>query len=309
MKKSAAILASITFLLSACSSSDEVIAPPWVPLDCAKTKVMAAFPERIPNPKYVATDWEPAEGTDLYAAYSVGGIACSYGIQEAEVGATVIWAPNFGDVWDQRSAEWIAAGQKEVDLPGVSETKAFALTEGEAGQGEFHVWAVNVLIDGFWIHIGATFFGSIEEAVALVQAAANSLIPAEEVDSKRLNGCYYSDAKGDLFVLDINYHENTTVRANVSIPLSGNNSSTGVFVGNYENGILHGIYSFSSEGIDSKRELFFRRVPDGFIPGFGPMQVAQDGVERLQRPLQLDWELDSKYIPGEDCQAVIQGNL
>lgn len=306
----ATIILSMLLLLTGCSKTEEVAAAPsWVPLDCAKTKVLAAFPERIPNPKYVATNWEPSEGTDLYAAYSVGGIACSYGIQEAEVGATVIWAPNFGDVWDQRSVEWVAAGQEEIDLPGISESKAYALTEGVAGQGEYHVWVVNALIDGFWIHIGATFFGSIEDAVPLVQAAANSLIPARKVDSKRLNGCYYSDANGDLFVMDINYHDNTMVSANISMLPAEKDGSSGIFFGNFENGILHGTYTFSAEGVESEREFFFKKLPDGFVPGYGPVQVGEDGVERLQRPLQLKWELDYKYIPGDDCQAVIQGNL
>ena len=79
MKKRAIILASL-LLLTACGGDPEATtAPelPSVPNDCTKTKILAAFPEKVPNPKFIDTQWEPSEGTDLYAAYNAGGIACS----------------------------------------------------------------------------------------------------------------------------------------------------------------------------------------------------------------------------------------
>ena len=170
------ILAIITslLLLTSCASS-ETQDSYSVPKNCEDTKVLAAFPDSIPNPKFIDTPWEPAEGTDLYAAINNGGLACSYGIQEAEIGATILWAPNDDNLFENRAKEWQGFGQQVIDLPDVDETFAYVLTEGTQGEGEYHVWAINYLINGIWIQINATFFSSIDDALPIIKAAANSL--------------------------------------------------------------------------------------------------------------------------------------
>ncbi len=69
MRKSAFALV-LTLLLTSCSSGAEEVASTqqklYVPSDCTKTQILAAFPESIPNPKFIDTPWEPAEGTDLF---------------------------------------------------------------------------------------------------------------------------------------------------------------------------------------------------------------------------------------------------
>lgn len=168
----------VALLLAGCSASEEATPAlsKAVPPSCEETAILAAFPTSIPNPRYIETPWEPAEGTDLFAAIDSGGIACSYGIQEAEVGATILWSPGGEALFDERAIEWAASGHKEIDLPDLAETKAYILTEGKEGEGEFHVWAINILIDGVWIAVNATFFGSIDEAMPVVKAAVDSLI-------------------------------------------------------------------------------------------------------------------------------------
>ena len=168
-----AVICSLA-LLTSCTAN-ETEATYSVPKSCEATKVLAAFPDSIPNPKFIDTPWEPAEGTDLYATLNNGGIACSYGIQEAEVGATILWAPNLDNLFKTRSAEWQGFGQKTIDLPDLNEDAAYVLTEGIEDQGEYHVWAINYLINGIWIQVNATFFGSIDAAMPIVKAAAESL--------------------------------------------------------------------------------------------------------------------------------------
>jgi hypothetical protein len=307
MKKLALIVISL-LILSSCSSDESVnLESPSVPLDCAETKILSAFPEKIPNPKSILTDWEPAEGTDLYAAYNSGGIACSYGIQEAEIGATILWTPDYGTNYQLRIPAWVEAGQKEVDLPDFDEESAYVLTQGIEGEGEYHVWAINFLKDGFWIQVGATFFGSIEEAMPIVRAAADSILDTETAAAKSVVGCYFTDANDDFFVMDINYHDNTIVTANLAYLPFEKDSSKGTFSGTFENGILHGIYTFESEGVTSERELFFKRDKDGFIPGYGPVEVIDNKLERFQRPLQLTWDEVYRFGPGEDCATTIKG--
>lgn len=161
-------------LLAGCSTPENQKSY-GVPKSCVDTKVLAAFPDSIPNPKFIDTPWEPAEGTDLYAALNNGGLACSYGIQEAEVGATILWAPNENDLFNTRAAEWTSSGQQPIDLPNLAEESAYVLTEGKEGEGEYHVWAMNFLINGVWIQINATFFGSIDAAMPIITAATESL--------------------------------------------------------------------------------------------------------------------------------------
>lgn len=129
--KKSALLLIFVLLLSSCSSQEEIVAPelPSVPSNCAETKVLESILPRIADAKYIETEWEPAEGTDLYAAYNAGGIACTYGLQEAEVGATILWAPDNKILFSELSPNWISSGQKEIDLPGIEEEAAYYLSE------------------------------------------------------------------------------------------------------------------------------------------------------------------------------------
>jgi hypothetical protein len=114
---------------------------------------------------FIDTPWEPATGTDLAAALDAGGIACSYGIQEAEVGATVMWST--AEAFESRREQWQADGQQVVSVGGANE--AWALLESTGF--EQHLWALNILSGDLWIHIGATFLPDVESATALVAAA------------------------------------------------------------------------------------------------------------------------------------------
>ncbi|MEY2663659.1 MAG: hypothetical protein RIR35_467 [Actinomycetota bacterium] len=289
MKKLAIILASL-LLLTACSNDPEsTTAPqlPSVPSDCNKTKVLAAFPEKVPNPKYIDTEWEPSEGTDLYAAYNAGGIACSYGIQEAEIGATILWAPDNQILFNERSAEWIKSGQKELDLPDFDEEKAYVLTEGTEGQGEFHVWAINYLIDGVWIQVGATFFGSIEEAMPIVKAAANSLRTPKQAAKTNLKGCYMAELEKDLYVFNVDYHDNNTISAGIYQKNINSDAVKGLFIGSYTNGKVHGFYNLESTGDTKEFELNLK----GDKKGFETVNESE--------PI--------KYIPAEDCEVLLKG--
>lgn len=294
-------------LLSACGKN-ETLETNYVsvPLSCADTKILAAFPEKVPNPKFIQTDWEPAEGTDLYEAYKLGGIACSYGIGEAEIGATIIWAPDDGSTFNELSNGWKDSGLKEIDISGVNETRAFVLSEGVEGQSEYHLWKVNFLQGGYWIQVAATFFGSIDEAVPLVKAAYESLLTPDEAASKSVLGCYFTNAENQLSILNITNHEHTSVTAKLVLRPFQKDSAIGTLSANYENGILHGIYTFESEGVKSQRELFFKRVENGFIPGYGPVEVTKNNLERLQRPLQLEWNKKELFGIGEECTNVLK---
>ncbi|MFM1796328.1 MAG: hypothetical protein RL733_109 [Actinomycetota bacterium] len=289
MKKTAILLAGLLFLTACSNDPESTTAPqlPSAPSDCTETKVLAAFPDKVPNPKFINTDWEPSEGTDLYAAYNAGGIACSYGIQEAEIGATILWAPDNQILFEERSKEWIAAGQKELDLPDFDEEKAYVLTEGTEGQGEFHVWAINYLIDGVWIQVGATFLGSIEEAMPIVKAAANSLRTPKQAAKTNLKGCYMAELAEDLYVFNVDYHDNNTISAGIYQKNINSDAEKGLFIGSYTNGMVHGFYNLDSSADAKEFELNLKGNKKGF--------ETVDGSESI------------KYIPAEDCEVLLKG--
>lgn len=167
MKLFASLIALL--LLAGCSSSEEGTFRS-APFDCDLDSVISAFAEQVPGSDYIPTDWEPADGTDLATIYDAGGIACSYGIGEAEVGGTVMWANIDSDTWTERSIQWISSGFTPIDLEGFDESAAFVLKEGTSAD-EMHVWVINLLIDGLWIHVGATFLQDVEEANGIIAAA------------------------------------------------------------------------------------------------------------------------------------------
>jgi hypothetical protein len=304
-----AMTIATTLLLAGCGTeksppkSEKIAASFTVPLKCDQTKILSAFPAELSEATTIFTQWEPAPGTDLAAAYDVGGIACSYGLQVAEIGATILWAPNQKNIFAERSKEWVASGQKKIDLININEEAAYVLTEGVAGEGEFHIWKINLLTNGVWIQVGATFLGSIEEAIPLVQAAIDSILTPAEAKAYLVTGCYVATLGNDRFEMNLTQQNNSRVSGRINLTPAEKDSAQGTFLGTYENGQLHGVYTFSSEGDTSDRELYFKRVNDGFVPGYGPVQVIDNKFEKLARPLQLKWDQKVTYRPATDCAA------
>ena len=145
------------------------------PITCELPVVIAAFNAQVAGSTYVPTDWQPSPGTDLFDAIQNGGIACTYGIQVAEIGGTLMWANDVNGLWAKKKAQWLKAGQLQIDLPGIDETDATILKEGSTGADEMHVWGVNLLYKGVWIQVNASFLQNVEEALPIIQSAIGSL--------------------------------------------------------------------------------------------------------------------------------------
>ena len=167
-------------ILTACGSSDVAgkseqneTTKAKVPISCEIPGVVAEFASQVPGSKYVPTDWQAFPDTDLAAVLDNNGIACTYGIQVAEVGGTILWTPNAKNIWEERKTSWVEFGETPIDLPGIDETSAYALEEGTES-GEMHVWKINLLINDVWIQVGASFFQNVEEALPIIKAAINA---------------------------------------------------------------------------------------------------------------------------------------
>ncbi len=108
--------------------------------------------------KFIDTQWNPSIGTELADVLNNSGIACSWGIQAASAGVTVMWVK---------------------DSKGLQSTKQ-----------EFNLWQLDMKFDGFWIRLGLSFGDTLESGITLLQAAVDSLTPQRP----RVNvaGCYMS---------------------------------------------------------------------------------------------------------------------
>lgn len=159
VRRAAVATAVIAGVLAACGATASV------PRTCPTDDILPTMNTYVAGSVFIDTPWEPAPDTDLAAAIDAGGVACSYGVQEAEVGATILWAPADG-TFDVRREQWKLDGQTAVDIPGADEAWVLQETIGE----DNHVWTINMLVDGVWIQLNATFLQDLAEAQPLVDA-------------------------------------------------------------------------------------------------------------------------------------------
>jgi len=152
--------AVITGILTACGSSATA------PTSCPTDEILPTMNRYVEGSVFIDTPWEPAPDTDLAAAINAGGVACAYGIQEAEVGAAILWTPS-KDAFADRRVQWQINGHRKVDVAGADEAWALEETNGE----EQHLWALNLLVDDVWISINATFLRDLSQAQPLADAA------------------------------------------------------------------------------------------------------------------------------------------
>jgi hypothetical protein len=162
------------------SAKAEVVAPVKpisysVPKDCQSTKVLAALQKDVRQAQFIDTPWQPAPGTELADFLNNGGIACSYGMQSAEVGVTVDWVANGTSLFNARTAGWLAEGYQKIDIPNLMESEAYFFQKDQSPTNEFSQYQVKFLINGFWINLSSTFGKTIEDGSSWIQAAVDSL--------------------------------------------------------------------------------------------------------------------------------------
>ena len=170
------LLAISTFLVGCGADATPVKKPEvnvGIPDDCTSAKILAALPSSIPDPKFIDTKWQPAQGTDLFNALNSGGIACSYGNQQAEIGTTIIWAPSDKANFDQMATKWSSLSQ--IDIPGVNETSAYWSGNEATSADDRHMWLINLLYKNIWIQVNASFVYKMEDALPIINAAIGSL--------------------------------------------------------------------------------------------------------------------------------------
>ena len=146
-----------------------------VPKDCLSTDVLAALQKDVRQAQFIDTPWQPAPGTELADFLNNGGIACSYGMQSAEVGITVDWVADGTKLFNSRTAGWLGEGYQKIDIPNLMETDAYFMQKDQSPTNEFSQYHVKFLINGFWINVSSTFGKNIEDGSGWIAAAVSSL--------------------------------------------------------------------------------------------------------------------------------------
>ena len=108
-----------------------------------------------------------------------------------------------------------------------------------------------------------------------------------------LRGCFMGSLKQDRYYLNILTQEGFNVTGKITIKNSQKDSSNGTFTGTFDGTILTGMYTFSSEGTQSIRELFFKAKGDSILQGFGPVE-ENGNTAKFVRQLNITW--DNSYL-------------
>lgn len=103
--------------------------------------------------------------------------------------------------------------------------------------------------------------------------SANTPAPIGEEQSSSILGCYAAINGNDRYTLRIASQNGTAVTGTLEFKNYEKDSSSGLFTGTYENGILLGNYAFQSEGMNSQMQVIFKNSANAFVRGYGPVNT------------------------------------
>lgn len=135
--------------------------------------------------------------------------------------------------------------------------------------------------------------------IALVTSKKN--VALAPVDS--IKGCYVAALAQDKYTLAITSENSGVIEGTLAFDNFEKDSSRGTFTGTYAGGILLGDYAFSSEGMDSVRQVIFKKVDGGFVEGFGDVKT-EGNREVLVNPSSIVYNSTPVFAESADCPAV-----
>lgn len=121
------------------------------------------------------------------------------------------------------------------------------------------------------------------------------LVPTQEP----IVGCYVDHLGQDVYTLKIISQEFGNFNGTLSFKNFEKDSSSGSYIGTYNDGILLGEYSFRSEGMDSVRQVIFKKSGNSFIEGFGEYDEAGDHFKDLDK---ISFDSNSTFVLSESCE-------
>ena len=129
--------------------------------------------------------------------------------------------------------------------------------------------------------------------------------PTENITTTSdIKGCYVARLDKDVHTLTISDDNNGKATGALVFKNFEKDSSSGIFTGTFKDGILLGDYSFESEGMNSVRQVIFKKDKDKFIEGFGPVTVV-DNRESLNDILDVTYDQKLTFVKSATCDNKI----
>jgi hypothetical protein len=270
-----------------------------VPSNCDKTYIYGKLKEKNTNTSYQKKFIDPTPGSDLYTAYNAGGLSCSYQIGSQEI--NIIWSPFYETLFAPLLLNWIESGMSETNLPDLA-AKNYILFSGKNTNPTQMVRKAISHTQEHWISIELNKPADLSTIKEYLTLAYASFITKEEASlNSLLNTCYINNIKpatsSQIKSININYHENTTFTAELLLNTNYPVSKT-LLIGNYENNILHGIFTSKSEGEIIEQELYLYGNSSGFKESSTPLNTKNNLNQLLYpRPLDLKFNSINSFTP------------
>lgn len=138
--------------------------------------------------------------------------------------------------------------------------------------------------------IGLAYYGKISDQ-KITQVPVVS-------DNSDVLGCYVAKIGKDVYSLNLQVEEAGKLRGTLYFKNFEKDSSKGSFVGTLNGDILLGQYFFSSEGMDSVRQVIFRKEAGGFVEGFGPVDEKGENFTDFG---QIKFDPKLTFAPSTEC--------
>lgn len=123
-----------------------------------------------------------------------------------------------------------------------------------------------------------------------------TITPPVVVQTPDIRGCYVAYLAKDVYTLNVQSQTGADFTGTLQFKNFEKDSSYGTYVGTYKDDILLGEYAFTSEGMDSLMQVIFKKVPEGFVRGFGTLETEGREFEDLSK-VQYDNKVIFKSQP------------
>ncbi len=106
--------------------------------------------------------------------------------------------------------------------------------------------------------------------------------PGEAVDNEKVKlsptaGCYRMVIERDTAEMKLNV-AGDSVSGDLFYNPYQTDSNFGTFKGTFKDSTLRAWYTFESEGMVSYREVVYKLTPDGFVEGYGDIEISGDSA-------------------------------
>lgn len=147
--------------------------------------------------------------------------------------------------------------------------------------------------------IGVVYFVS---RVTPVENPIVEVPKGDDVSNSSIKGCYIARLAKDVYTLRIDSYSNPSIKGMLSYNNFEKDSSAGTLIGTFDGTILFGDYSFESEGMNSVRQVMFKKIGNTFVQGYGITKSDGD-KESFDDVSKVTYDSKSTFTKSNDCAS------